>query len=117
MARAMTYSRGDIVKCWFPRHDPNRGPKKRYALVLSHSEYNDHNDHGVMVAISTGVPDRPALGVHQIRDWHAVGLDRESAVVPWLWTLEWDVVEGKTGALSPYELGQVIERLREVVAI
>ena len=113
----MSFSRGDIVKCRFPRHDPNRGPKKRYAVVLSHNEYNDQHDHGIMVAISSGIPDRPLPGVHQIRDWYAVGLDRESVVVPWLWTLEWDSVDGKAGALSPYELGQVIERLREVVAI
>lgn len=89
----------------------------RYALVLSHNEYNDQNDHGIMVAISAGVPDAPLPGVHQIRDWHAVGLDRESVVVPWLWTLEWSAVEGKSGELPPHELAQVIERLREVVTI
>lgn len=114
----MTYSRRDIVKCWFPRHDPKRGPKKRYAVVLSFDEYNDQNDHGVMVAISTGGPDTLPPGVHKIRNSDSVGLDEESFVVPWLWTLEWDdAVEGKVGALSPYEFGQVIERLREVVAI
>ena len=117
LAGVMSFSRGDIVKCWSPRHDPNRGPKKRFALVLSHDEYNDEHDHGVMVAISTGVPNQPLPGVHQVKDWHAVGLDKESVVVPWLWTLEWDAVDVKTGVLSPYELGQVIDRLREVVAI
>ena len=116
-ARTMTYSRADVLKALVPRLSPQRGPKRRYALVLSANAYNDSHDHGVLVAISTGIPTEPLVGVHVIADWKSLGLDRPSVVTPWLWTLEWDAVIEKVGQMSPHEFGQVIERLREVVSI
>lgn len=113
----MNYGRGDILQLLFPRHDPNRGPKRRYALVLSTREYNTANSHGVLVAISSGIPDKPLPGIYVIRDWKGCGLDKESVVVPWLYTLEWTTVIEKTGELSPYEFRQAMHRLREVVQI
>jgi mRNA-degrading endonuclease toxin of MazEF toxin-antitoxin module len=117
LARMMICSRGDVVKVKFPRHDPKRGPKERYAVVLSFNEYNANNDHGVFVAISSGVPAGRMPGVHIIRDWGNVGLDKPSVVVPWLWTIEWDAVIRKAGEIPPYELRQITERLREVIEI
>ena len=116
-ARKMIYRRGDVLKLQFPRLDPRRGPKKRYALVLSSDEYNRNNDHGVLVAISTGVLNEQETGVYQIGDWRGSGLDHESMVVPWLYTLEWSVVIEKAGELAPHEFRQALQRLRQVVEI
>jgi len=113
----MTYSRGDVLKLHFPRIDPASRDKERYAVVLTEREYNVTNDHGVFVAISSGVPDSRLRGVYPILDWKYSGLAKPSVVVPWLWTLPWKVVIDKRGELTPYEFRQMIERLREVVAI
>lgn len=114
----MTYSRGDILIGEFERHDPRRSPKKRYALVLSSSAYNDSHDHGVLAAIATNVRSDSGDGIHVIRDAKAIGLDDElSMVTPWLWTVGWHRVERKVGQMSPYEFGQVMECLREVVPL
>ncbi len=117
LAGVMSFSQGDLVKVIFPRIDASRGPKRRYAVVLSSDAYNDENDHGVMVAISSGVPPGALPGVHLIQDWKRLNLDTQSVVVPWLWTLDWGVVIDKVSHMSPYELKQVAERLREVIAI
>ena len=114
MARVMSYSRGDIVKTRIPRR-PGRG--KRYALVLSANEYNDAHDHGVLAAISTGILSETLQGVYVIANSKALGLDESSLVTPWLWTLEWSDVDRKVGQMSPYEFGQVMERIREVVPL
>ena len=110
----MTYSRGDIVKTKIPRR-PGRG--RHYSLVLSANDYNDNHDHGVLAAISTGVLSETLQGVHTIADHKALGLERPSLVTPWIWTIVWDDVDVKVGEMSPYEFGQVVERLREVVPL
>lgn len=121
MASAMTtpttYSRGDVLKLLFPRIDPANRDKERYAIVLSERDYNADNDHGVFIAISSGLPSLRLRGVYPIADWKYAGLATPSVVVPWLWTLPWTVVINKRGELAPYEFRQMIERLREVVPI
>ena len=113
----MPYSRGDVIWADLPRLDPHRSPKARYALVLSENAYNDDNDHGVVVAISSGVPSERLPGVYVIANWKELKLDRASVVVPWLFTVEWDVVTRKASDLSPYQLREVTKRLREVISI
>ena len=112
----MTYNPGDVVKCLFPRHDPRLGGKRRPALVLTSRAYNTTPDHGILAAFSAGTSRTPGpAGAYQVQGWKEAGLMKECAVVPWLYTLVWDVVLEKVGELSPYEFSLAVQRLREVV--
>lgn len=112
----MTYSAGDVVTCLFPRHVPRLGGKRRPALVLTSRAYNTSHDHGTFAAVSTGVPQAlTSTGTYQVRSWKEAGLAKECAVVPWLYTLVWDVVFEKIGELSPYEFKEAVKRLRKVI--
>lgn len=113
----MPHDRGEVVKLLAKRLDPDQKDKERYAVVLSERAYNDSHDHGVFVMIATNPPFGPAMGIYDIADIKAAGLDHPSFVVPWLWTLKWTKVIRSTGELPQDEFQQMIERLREVVSI
>ncbi len=106
---------GHVLRLRFPRPDPILGPKRRYGLVLSSREYNRTNDHGVLAAISSSIPE--GVGCYTIKDRGGAGLPEVSVIVPWLYTLTWSAVIERVGELSQYEFRQALKQLRKVVLI
>lgn len=110
-------NRGDIVYADLPRLNPRRSFKARYALVISNNDHNDQNDYGVVVALSGGVPTERAPGMYILDNWRELRLDKESVVVPWLFTVEWEFIARKQSDVTPYLYRQIMDRLREVFEI
>ncbi len=94
----MTLKPFDIVVVPFPFTDRN-ATKRRPALVLSSSAFNQKAEHSVLAMItSAGQSSRP--GDHAINDLDAAGLPADCVARLKLFTLDHRLVIRKAGALG-----------------
>lgn len=98
-----TYKRGDIVLVPFPFSNQT-ATKKRPAVVVSSSLYNEKTNDIVIIAVTSKVEKNPAVGEGLIADWQSAGLLKPSAVKPAISTIEQVLVLKKLGTLSAKDI-------------
>jgi mRNA interferase MazF len=97
------YSFGDVVLVPFPFTDQT-GIKKRPAVVISSREYVAQRRDLVIMAITSQIRPRAALGEFTIADWNPAGLIAPSAVKPVVATIEKRLILRKLGQLQPADV-------------
>jgi mRNA interferase MazF len=95
----ITYKRGDIVLVPFPFSNQT-ATKKRPAVVISSSLYNERTNDIVIIAVTSKVEKPAEVGECLIADWQSAGLLKPSAVKPAISTVEQVLVLKKLGSLS-----------------
>ena len=93
------YSFGDVVLVPFPFTDQS-GSKKRPAVVISSAQYQAERRDLVIMAVTSQIRLRPALGEFVVVDWKRAGLVAPSAIKPVLATIEKRFVLRKLGQLQ-----------------
>ncbi len=95
-----TYRRGDVVLVPFPFSDQST-TKKRPAVVISSTLYNETSPDIVILAVTSKVEKSVGIGECLVSDWKDAGLLKPSAIKPAISTIEQTLVLKKLGALSP----------------
>lgn len=95
-----TYRRGDVVLVPFPFSDQSAA-KKRPAVVISSTHYNETSPDIVILAVTSKVEKSVGIGECLVSDWKEAGLLKPSAIKPAISTIEQTLVLKKLGALSP----------------
>jgi mRNA interferase MazF len=95
-----TYRRGDVVLVPFPFSDQSTA-KKRPAVVISSTLYNETSPDIVILAVTSKVEKSVSIGECLVADWKEAGLLKPSAIKPAISTIEKSLVLKKLGALSP----------------
>ncbi|MGM0578165.1 MAG: type II toxin-antitoxin system PemK/MazF family toxin [Myxococcota bacterium] len=68
----MSFEFGDVVLVRFPFTN-QRDAKKRPAVVVSSSRYQDSRPDVVILALTSRVPTAPDFGVHVLSGWRQAG--------------------------------------------
>ena len=95
-----TYRRGDVVLVPFPFSDQST-TKKRPAVVISSTLYNETSPDIVILAVTSKVEKSVGIGECLVSDWKDAGLLKPSAIKPAISTIEQTLVLKKLGDLSP----------------
>ena len=102
----ITYKRGDIVLVPFPFSNQT-ATKKRPAVVISSSLYNEKTNDIVIIAVTSKVGKHAEVGECLVADWQSAGLLKPSAVKPAISTVEQVLVLKKLGSLSANDIPSV----------
>ena len=111
-----TYKRGDIVLVPFPFSNQT-ATKKRPAVVVSSSLYNEKTNDIVIIAVTSKVEKNTAVGEGLIADWQSAGLLKSSAVKPAISTIEQVLVLKKLGSLSAKDIPSVDLMLKALLGL
>lgn len=111
-----TYKRGDIVLVPFPFSNQT-ATKKRPAVVISSSLYNEKNNDVVILAVTSKVEKNAAFGECLIADWQSAGLLKPSAAKPAISTIEQVLVLKKLGSLSTKDIPSVDRMLGALLGL
>lgn len=95
-----TYRRGDVVLVPFPFSDQST-TKKRPAVVIRSTLYNETSPDIVILAVTSKVEKSVGIGECLVSDWKEAGLLKPSATKSAISTIEQTLVLKKLGALSP----------------
>ena len=94
------YNRGDVVLVPFPFSDQTTA-KKRPAVIISSSTYNDTSRDIVIMAITSQARGNIGIGECMIEGWQSAGLLKSSAIKSAISTIEQGLVLKILGRLSP----------------
>jgi mRNA interferase MazF len=97
------YSFGDVVLVPFPFTDQT-AIKKRPAVIVSSAAYHAERRDLVIMAITSQLRTRSALGEFTVIEWKKAGLLTPSAVKPVLTTLDPRLVLKKLGQFQPVDV-------------
>lgn len=111
-----TYNRGDVVLVPFPFSNQT-ATKKRPAVVISSSLYNEKTNDVVIIAVTSKVEKRSDVGECLIADWQGAGLLKPSAVKPAISTIEQVLVLKKLGSLSANDIPSVDRMLKAFLGL
>ena len=112
----MAYQRGDVVLVPFPFSDLST-LKTRPAVVVSSALYLRTEPDLLLAAITSQVVTATGPFDYVLVHWQAAGLRFPSALKPVLFTLDPARVLHKIGALTPTDLTQVDQTLRDALAL
>ncbi len=104
----------DVVVVPFPFTD-KVGAKRRPALVVSTSAFNDRHDQVVLAMITTAKQSDWPSDVH-IHDWGKAGLTAPCRVRFKLFTLDRDLILRRTGTLADKDRAAVGAALSDCLA-
>ena len=93
------YGFGDIVLVPFPFTDQS-GAKKRPAVIVSSTAYNQARRDVVIMAVTSQVKPSGTFGEMIIQDWQAANLLKSSAIKPVFATIEQMLILKRLGQLS-----------------
>jgi mRNA interferase MazF len=93
------YKRGDVVLVPFPFSNLST-TKKRPAVVISSTAYNESSLDIVILAITSKVEKSSGIGECLVQEWKSAGLLKPSAIKPALSTIEQTLALKKLGTLS-----------------
>jgi mRNA interferase MazF len=96
------YSFDDIVLVPFPFTDQS-ATKKRPAVVISSSAYQDTRPDLIIMAVTSQVRSTSTIGEMHIRGWKGAGLIKPSVVKPVITTIEASLVLRRLGRLELQE--------------
>ncbi len=99
MQNMTTYKFADIVLVPFPFTDQST-TKKRPAVIVSSSEYNDGRSDRIIMAITSRLYQTDKLGEDVLVDWQGAGLLKPSVFKPILTTVEDTIILRKLGQLQ-----------------
>lgn len=97
------YKRGDVVLVPFPFSDQTTA-KKRPAVIISSSPYNETSGDLVILAVTSRVGKSTEVGAFLIEEWQEAGLLKPSAVKPAVSTIEQTLILKRLGSLSAKDL-------------
>lgn len=110
----MAHFFGDVVLVPFPFTDQS-GAKKRPAVIVSSSGYNDSRRDLVIMAITSQVRTPLGFGEAMLADWQAAGLIKSSVLKPVFATIEQGLVVRTMGKLSASDLHTLREAIAQVI--
>lgn len=110
----MVHSFGDVVLVPFPFTDQS-GTKKRPAVIVSSSRYNDSRRDLVIMAITSQVRMPLGFGEAMLADWQASGLIKPSVMKPVFTTIEQGLVVRILGKLSEVDLRMLREAMTQSI--
>lgn len=110
----MAHFFGDVVLVPFPFTDQS-GAKKRPAVIVSSSGYNDSRRDLVIMAITSQVRTPLGFGEAMLADWQAAGLIKSSVLKPVFTTIEQGLVVRTMGKLSASDLHTLREAIAQVI--
>ncbi len=93
------YKRGDVVLVPFPFSDQTT-IKKRPAVVVSSSLYNEVSQDIIIMAVTSRIEKSGEIGECLIKNWREAGLLKPSALKPAISSIEQKMVLRKLGALA-----------------
>jgi mRNA interferase MazF len=95
----MPYEFGDVLLIPFPFTDQST-IKKRPAVVISSTQYNQNHIDVILIAITSQIQATEHPDNLVIQDWQSAGLLKPSVVKPIITTVEKNLVLRKLGALT-----------------
>lgn len=117
MPSTTTYKRGHVIVVNVPFSD-HSGIKPRPALVITTDEFHRDLPDLIVCPISSQrrYYQRPGPGDCPLREWRSVGLRHPSTVrISKLLAVDKEIIKRILGFLSPQDLNQVEEGLREAL--
>lgn len=109
----MAYNFGDVILVNFP-FSSNLGFKKRPAVVISKSNFNDKKEDIVLLAI-TSQTDNLTVGEALINDWKNAGLVKPSAFKSVVFTVEKIHIDKTIGALTEKDKNTLLNCLKQIL--
>ena len=107
------YKRGDVVLVPFPFSN-QAAPKKRPAVVISSSLYNESSLDIVILAITSKVDKYTGIGECLVQDWQTAGLLKPSAIKSALSTIEQSLVLKRLGKFSQKDMTSLEQALKDL---
>ncbi len=108
----MPYRFGDVIVVPFPFTDQT-ATKKRPAVVVSSSAYQNERPDVILMAITSQVRPAPTIGEIGVAQWQVAGLLKPSVIKPVLATIEARLILRHLGHLATADEGA----LRQVLAV
>ena len=99
MPRMTIYNIGDVVLVGFPFTNL-QSTKKRPAVIISHSTYQQQKPDVILMAISSQIRQPLAMGEAFLHDWRTAGLIKPSVLKPLIATIEQTRIIKTMGQLS-----------------
>lgn len=109
------FSRGDVVLVAFVFADES-GAKRRPAVIVSTSEYQNARQEVVVAAITSNVRRR-LFGDQPIADWQGAGLLFPSTLTAILRTIKHSMITRKLGSMASADLRSFSDRLRRALGL
>lgn len=110
----MSFEFGDVVLVPFPFTDQTTS-KKRPAVIVSSSDYQQHRPDLVLMAVTSQLRPSPFYGELVIHEWKKAGLVKPSVIKPVIATVHRRLVLAKRGKLQGPDLGALRTLLREIL--
>ena len=108
------YNFGDVVLVLFPFTDQTT-TKKRPAVVVSSSVYNQERPDIVLMAVTSQVRLSALFGEVEVTEWKHAGLLKASVIKPIFTTIEKGLVLRKLGRLGKGDRKVLRETLEKLV--
>jgi len=87
------------------------------AIAISSNAFNDSHNYGFIVRGSSSVPISPEPDQYVIKKTTGNGLDEDTVFLPIIQSAEWARILKKVGTVTPYQLTQIMDRLREILEL
>jgi mRNA interferase MazF len=111
-----TYEKGDIVLVPFPFSNQT-ATKKRPAVVVSSTAYNQISPDIVIMAITSQPSRTHGIGECLIEDWQEAGLLKPSSIKPAISTIEKSLVLKRLGKLSTKDFISMENALLQLLSL
>lgn len=109
-----SYDFGDVILVPFPFSDQKKA-KKRPAIVVSCSEYNNRLPDLILMAVTSQNKPVASFGEMKIVQWKQSGLLKPSVTKPVLTTIEKDLVLRKLGRLGSTDMETLLHTLTSIL--
>lgn len=109
----MTYNFGDVVLVDFP-FSSNVGIKKRPAVIISKTSFNDSKKDIVLLAITSKVDDL-TIGEALLKNWKEAGLVKPSAFKSVIFTVEKEFVDKTIGTLTAIDKNILSQCIKQII--
>ena len=109
----MIYSFGDVVLVDFP-FSSNLGIKKRPAVIISKTDFNNSKEDIILLAITSKVDDL-TTGEALMKNWKEAGLVKPSAFKSVIFTVEKQYVDKIIGELTKIDRELLLDCLKQIL--
>ena len=111
----MIYSFGEVVLVDFP-FSSNVGIKKRPAVIISKTDFNNHREDIVLLAITSKIDDL-TIGEALLKRWEEAGLVKLSAFKSVIFTVEKQYIDKTIGKLAKSDIDTLSGCLKQILEI
>ncbi len=113
MKFTMTYSFGEVVLVDFP-FSSNLGIKKRPAVIISKTDFNNSKEDIILLAITSKV-DNLSIGEALLKNWKEAGLVKSSAFKSVIFTVEKQHIDKTIGKLTESDKNLLAGCLKQIL--